>query len=114
MSALYDELIEQCASVLRAKMRDAVEDGREGDLTVFAVHTNHVRDGYFHIGYDYPPGEDFRDYEVVRPFGYSRWSAVPYPNMRAQLSHVCRRVPFLPIDRTNFVRQTPRDYARVA
>lgn len=112
--SLYDELIDQCAHVLRAKMREAVGEGREGDLNVFAIRTTHDRDGYFHIGYDYPPNVDFRDYEVVRPFGYPRWSAVPYSNMRSQLTHVCRRVPFLPISRSNLVRQPLPEYARVA
>lgn len=112
--SLYEELIDQCANVLRAKMQEAVHQGREGDLHVFAIRTTHERDGYFHIGYDYPAKLDFCDFEVVRPFGYPRWSAVPFSHMRSQLSHVCRRVPFLPISRCNLVRQPLPEYARVA
>lgn len=114
MGLLYDDLIEQFANVLRCKMREAVAEGREGELTVFAIRTTHERDGYLYAGYDYPPGEDFRDYEVIRPFGHPRWASVPYSAMRSQLTHVCRRAPFLPISRSNLVRQPVTEYARVA
>lgn len=110
----YNAIIEHHAATLRARMREAVAEGRQGDLTVFAIRTSHERDGYLHIDYDYPPGLHFSEYEVVRPLGYSSWAAVPYANIEPQLWHACRSQPILPLERTATVRQRTPRYARAA
>lgn len=110
----YEAIIEHAAAVLRARMHEAVQAGRAHDLKVFAVHTNHLRDGHFHIDYEPPAGLDANDYSTVRPFGARTWSGVPYARMAAQLWHQARSARVLPVSRSPALRRLQPRYAYAA
>jgi hypothetical protein len=96
----YNSLIEDAARRLAAALLQAAAVGRASEVTVWAVKTTEQRNGYLHVGFEYPDVA-LGDATVVRPQSGVHWSALAYTALRPTLWHACRAEPILPLGRTS-------------
>ena len=92
MSQTYEAMITDASKRLAAILRA----NPPAQIFVFAVFTDEARDGWIHIGADYPAGVPASGLECVRPQGYMRWESTPYSQQIGALREALRRSPILP------------------
>ena len=97
MTEIYNRIISEAAERLAGAIRQAPD---ASSIYAFAVFTTAERDGYFHIGADYPAGLKAAEFECVHAPNTASglWYHVPYSQMKQRLWESCRRVAILPIE----------------
>lgn len=93
---IYDAIIRAAAAKLQRVLADAIAESRTSEVAVWAIHTTAERNGYFHIGYDYPADVPIGGLTIIRPL-YGSWGSIPFSALERELHAAARRAPILPI-----------------